>query len=306
MMDHGGGSLEALAKIVAETLGVPYDKVGMSPVDTRTTAYDVATHATRGVYVGGGTVYKVAMQVREKLLALAAGLLDGVQPAALDIRPDEALGQGVVYAESVPGLEITVGEVAAIARARSQCTIQAADSLRQVSGPPAYVAHFVEIEVDTETGVIRVIRAVAGSDAGTVINPDMAVGQLEGGLIQGFGFAFIEDARYDPETGQPLSRGILTDGKIPTFAELPTVDNMISFFADTYEPSGPFGAKGIGEAAINPVAAAFSNAAYNALGVRFTELPITPEKVLEALAAKQVQTAKEPVGAADEVLEPNR
>ena len=154
------------------------------------------------------------------------------------------------------------------------------------------------------TFLARLVRAVAGSDAGTVINPDMAVGQLEGGLIQGFGFAFIEDARYDPETGQPLSRGIITDGKIPTFAELPTIDNTISFFADTHEPSGPFGAKGIGEAAINPVAAAFSNATYNALGVRFTELPITPEKVLEALAGKQAQTARETLDVADEVLEP--
>ena len=300
MMDHGGGSLDALAKIAAEVLGVPYDKVGMSPVDTRTTAYDVATHATRGIYVGGGTVHKVAMQVREKLLDLAAQLLDGIQPAALDIRPDEALGQGIIYAESVPGLEITVGEVAAFARSQSMYTIQAADSLRQVNGPPAYVAHFVEIEVDTETGLIRPIRTVVGSDAGTVINPDMAVGQLEGGVIQGLGFAFYEDARFDPETGQPLSKGLITDGKIPTFGELPTVDNTVSFFADTYEPTGPFGAKGIGEAAINPVAAAFSNAVYNALGIRFTELPITPEKVLEALADRK-QAAH---AIADQIMEP--
>jgi len=304
MMDHGGGSLEAIAKIVAEALGVPFDKVGLSPVDTRTTAYDVATHATRGVYVGGGAAYKVAMQVREKLLNLAAQILGGVQPAALDIRPDEALGQGIVYAESVPGLEITVGEVAAFARAQSMYTLQAADSLRQVSGPPAYVAHFVEIEVDTETGSIRTLRTVAGSDAGTVINPDMAIGQLEGGLIQGLGFAFFEDARYDPETGQPLSRGMITDGKIPTFAEVPSVDNTVSFFANTHEPSGPFGAKGIGEAAINPVAAAFSNAVYNALGIRFTELPISPEVVLQALTSRQAQTPSETEEETDRVLEP--
>jgi len=301
LMDHGGGSLDALAKIAAETLGVPYDKVGLSPVDTRTTAYDVCTHATRGVYVGGGAVHKVALQVREKLLKLAAQLL-GAEPAALSIKPDEELGQGVIYAESVPGLSITVGEVASYARVNSMYTIQAADSLRQVNGPPAYVAHFVEIEVDTETGVIRPIRAVAGSDAGTVINPDMAVGQLEGGLIQGLGFAFYEDSRYDPDTGQPLSRGLITDGKIPTFGELPNVDNMVSFFAHTYEPTGPFGAKGIGEAAINPVAAAFANAVYNALGVRFTELPITPEMVLAALARKKV-TTDEP-SASEELLTP--
>ena len=96
---------------------------------------------------------------------------------------------------------------------------------------------------------------------------------------------------------------MITDGKIPTFSELPSVDNTISFFADTYEPSGPFGAKGIGEAAINPVAAAFSNAVYNALGVRFTELPITPERVLEALARKSVQTRRDSQDTAHRTVE---
>lgn len=282
LMDHGGGTLDALAKIVAETLGVPYEKVGVSPADTRGTAYDVCTHATRGVYAGGATVWKVASQVRERLLDLAGDLLE-IQPSALSIRPDEELGQGVIYCESVPEKSITVGEVAAYARANSMETIQAADSLRQVNCPPAYVAHFVEVEVDTETGIIRPVRTVLGSDAGTVVNPDMAVGQMEGGLVQGLGYAFFENGRIDPETGQPLSRGLITDGKIPTFTECPPVEDLVTFFAHTHEPSGPFGAKGIGEAAINPVAAAFANAVYNAIGVRFTELPITPERVLEAL-----------------------
>lgn len=282
LMDHGGGSLDALAKIVAEALGVPYNMVGMSPIDTRTTAYDVATHATRGVYVGGATVYKVAMQVRDKLLALAGRLL-GIEPAALSIKPDDALGQGIIYAESVPGRTITVGEVATYARSHSMYTIQSADSLRQVNAPPAYVAQFVEVEVDTETGFIRPLRMVAGSDAGTVVNPDMAAGQLEGGLVQGLGYAFHEDGSEDPQTGQPMSRGWITDGKIPTVDDIPLAQNVVTFFANTYEPTGPFGAKGIGEAALNPVAAAFANAVYNALGIRFKELPITPEKVLAAL-----------------------
>jgi len=292
LMDHGGGTLDALAKIVAETLGVPYDKVGMSPVDTRTTAYDVCTHATRGVYVGGATVHKVALQVRAKLLDLAGRLLE-IQPGALTIEPDEALGQGVIHAESVPGKSISVGDVAAYARAQSMETVQAADSLRQVNCPPAYVAHFVEVEVDTETGIIRPLRAVLGSDAGTVVNPDMAVGQMEGGLVQGLGYAFFEETRCDPESGQPISRGLITDGKIPTFAESLTAENVVTFFARTYEPSGPFGAKGIGEAAINPVAAAFVNAVANAIGVRFTELPITPEKVLAALEREAISCIPE-------------
>lgn len=290
LMDHGGGTLDAVAKIVAETLGVPIDKVGISPADTPRTAYDVATHATRGVYVGGGAAYRVALQLRERILESAAQLLN-IQPSALDIRCDEELGQGVVYCESVPGKSITLAELAAQARANSEGTFQAAESFRPVACPPAYVVQFVEVEVDTHTGRIRVVRAALGNDAGTVINPELAVGQMEGGLAQGIGYALFEDTRYDPDTGQPANRGLLTDGKIPTTSEPPLVGDIQAFFADTYEPTGPFGAKGIGEAAMNPVAAAISNAVYNAIGVRFTEIPIMPEAVLEALATLQATDA---------------
>jgi len=141
---------------------------------------------------------------------------------------------------------------------------------------------FVEVEVDTWTGVIRTVRAALGSDCGTVINPDLAAGQLEGGLHIGAGFALYEDNLWD-EQGRTLSRGYMVDAKIPGVCESPTVENLVTYFAHTYEPTGPLGAKGIGEAASNPVAAAYANAVYNAIGVRFYELPITPEKVLAAL-----------------------
>ncbi|RMF83713.1 MAG: xanthine dehydrogenase family protein molybdopterin-binding subunit [Nitrospinota bacterium] len=286
LMDQGGGTLDAIAKIVAETLGVPLSRVGIAPADTRSTAYDVATHATRGVYVGGGAAYRVALRVRDQLLRFAGQLLN-VQPDALTIRPDEETGQGIIYCESLPEKRITIGELAAYARARSQGTFQAAESFRPVVCPPAYVAHFVEVEVDTETGRIRPLRIVLGNDVGTVVNPDLAVGQMEGGFLQGLGYALLEDPRYDPETGQPLNRGIWTDGKIPTIDETPLTADSVTFFAQTHEPTGPFGAKGIGEAAMNPAAAAIVNAIYNAIGIRFTELPITPERVLEALQQRQ-------------------
>ncbi len=291
LMDHGGGTLDAIAKIVAEVLGVPLDKVGIASADTSGTAYDVASHATRGVYVGGGAAYKVALQVREKLLHFAAQLLE-VQPSTLDIRPDMERGQGVIYCEALPEKTITIGELASYARTKSLGTFQAAESFRPVVCPPAYVVQFVEVEIDTETGIIRPIRAALGNDVGTVVNPDLAAGQMEGGFVQGLGYALFEDSRYDPETGQPLSRGIFTDGKIPTTTETPLTENIATFLAETYEPTGPFGAKGIGEAAMNPVAAAIVNAVYNAIGVRFTELPITPEKVRQALRSKQTHDSK--------------
>jgi xanthine dehydrogenase molybdenum-binding subunit len=285
MMDHGGGTLDAIAKIVAEELGVPLSRVGLSPADTLTTVYDVVTHATRGVYAGGGAAQKAARRAKEIMLAYAARVL-GVEPESLVVEPDEALGQGVIYCPNVPDRRVTVGALAKLCQTNSWGTIAAVESLRQVNAPPAYVSYFVEVEVDTFTGQVRTLRAVIGSDCGTVVNPDLAVGQLEGGLSKGMGYALIEDNGWDATTGQLLSRGFWVDGKTPAITESPVLANIETYFAESYEPSGPFGAKGIGEAATNPCAAAYANALYNALGIRFRTLPITPERVLAALAER--------------------
>jgi xanthine dehydrogenase molybdenum-binding subunit len=144
------------------------------------------------------------------------------------------------------------------------------------------VTVFLEVEIDTWTGQLETKRAVMGSDCGTVINPKLAAGQLEGGLSMGAGYALYEDMRYDND-GHLLSGGYWIDAKTPSIDEAPEVEHLKVQFAETYEPTGPFGAKGIGEAATNPVAAAYANAIYNAIGVRFYELPITAEDILLAL-----------------------
>jgi len=285
LMDLGGGTLEGLAKIVAEELKVPLSIVGISPVDTRTTLYDVCTHATRGIYCGGGAVHKVTRQAKEKLLEMASRILKA-PPPALRMAVDEEAGQGVIYVDGIPEKRVTVGEVAKTAQINGWGTISAADSLRQVSCPPCFIAHFVEVEVNTETGVIHPVRAVVYADVGQVINPDLAEGQLYGGLYRGLGYALIEDTAYHAETGELLSKGYITDFKMLTSDDIPEMEKIELRFAETYEPTGPFGAKGIGEAALNPVAAAVANALYDAIGVRFTEIPITPEKVLQALKDK--------------------
>ncbi len=286
IMDHGGGTLDGIAKVVAEELGVPHDRVGISPADTLTTVYDVATHATRGIYSGGGAAHKAAKKVRAQLLEYAQRVL-GVEADALAIEPDEALGQGVIYCPAFPERRITVGDLAKLCQTNSWGTIAAVESLRQVNAPPAYVAYFVEVEVDAETGQVATKRAVIGMDCGTVVNPDLAVGQLEGGLSKGMGYALIEDNDWDTNTGHLLSKGFWVDGKTPAITESPLLADIETFFAETYEPSGPFGAKGVGEAATNPCAAAYANAIYNALGIRFREIPITPERILEALAVHE-------------------
>ena len=182
---------------------------------------------------------------------------------------------------------MTVGELARYLHLNSLGTISSSQSMRQVNCPPAYVSYFVEVEVDTDTGQIHTRRAALGSDCGTVVNPALASGQLIGGLSKGQGYALTEDNQWDPETGELVSKGFWVDGKTPSMSESPKVGDIDTHFAHTYEPTGPFGAKGLGEAAKNPAAAAFGNAVYNALGIRFYEIPITPEKVLAALAAEK-------------------
>ncbi len=291
LMDHGGGTLDALAKLVAEALCVPLEKVNLAPAETRSTVYDVCTHATRGVYVGGGAAVKAAKKVRQELLETAAYYLN-VRPEALTLRLDEELGQGVVYAPAIPDRRMTIGEIATRCWTESWKTIAAVESYRAVNCPPAYVTVFVEVEVDTWTGLVRTVRAAMGSDCGTVVNPDMAAGQLEGGLSKGAGFALYEDGRWDSQ-GQVLCKGYIIDAKTPGVGESPHLDNLQAYFAHTYEPSGPFGAKGVGEAATNPVAAAYANAIYNAIGVRFYELPITPEKILRRISESASQRISE-------------
>jgi len=285
LMDLGGGTLDALAKIVAEELKVPLDKVGISPVDTRTTVYDVCTHATRGIYCGGGALHKVTGQAKEKLLEFASRILQA-PPHSLKMELDEEAGQGIIYVDGVPGKRISVGEVAKTAQINDWGTIAAVDSHRQVNCPPTFNAQFIEVEVNIETGVIKPIRAVLCSDAGQVINPDLAEGQLCGGLYRGLGYGLLEDTQYDEETGELKNKGFLIDFKMLTAEDMPLFENIQTYFTNTREPTGPFGAKGIGEAALNPTAAALVNAVYDAIGIRFTEIPMTPEKVLSALKQK--------------------
>ncbi|NLW07052.1 MAG: molybdopterin-dependent oxidoreductase, partial [Clostridia bacterium] len=282
VVDHGGGTGEAAVKIAAEVLKVPYEKGELSPADTKTTGYDVCTHATRGVYCGCGAVYHVAQQVKAKLLEYAGRMLDE-NPDCLELSYDPQTNETIIHPKGFKQKQITMAEVAKRAQIYSWGTIAATDSLRQKNCPPCFVAHFIEVEVDTWTGIIRVPRAVLLSDSGTPVNPDMVAGQLVGSLSRGLGYAAYEETEYDMETGKLKCNGFITDNKVPTSCEMPLIENLHVYFAKTYEPSGPFGAKGIGEAALNSVASAFANAVYNAIGVRFYRTPITPERVLEAL-----------------------
>jgi len=126
-------------------------------------------------------------------------------------------------------------------------------------------------------------------DSGTVINPDLWEGQIIGAFSRGLGFSLLEETEYDLNSGKLRCNGMISDYKIPSTLDMPKIDNIIVKSAHTYEPTGPFGAKGIGEAALSSVGSAVANAIYNAIGIRFYELPITPEKVLKALKEREAK-----------------
>ena len=281
LMDHGGGTLDAAAKLVAEEFSVPFDKIGISPADTRSTGYDVCTHATRGVYCGAGAVLEVAREAKKVLLEYCSRLLNAPVDS-LKTKPTENGSGGIIYVEGMPEKQMTIAEVATAAMNYDWGTAIASKSIRKVNCPPAYTTYFVEVEVDMETGQIKIVKVVAGSDAGTVINPKLAEGQLQGGFYRGAGMALLEDTNYDEKTGELLNHGQLMDYKMLGSCDLPDPEEFITFFAHTQEPTGPMGAKGIGEAALNPVPAAVASAVQNAVGIWFTRLPITPEQVLTA------------------------
>jgi xanthine dehydrogenase molybdenum-binding subunit len=282
VMDLGGGTGEAAVKVVAEVLSLPYEKVDLSVVDTRTTGYDVNTHATRGVYCGCGAVQHVALQVRRKLLEYAGRILDE-DPEILALSYEPETNATIIHVKEYKQKQITIGEVAKLSQIYSWGTIAATDSYRQKNCPPCFVTHFLEVEVDTLTGIVRIPQAIMLADSGTPINPDMLEGQLVGSLSRGVGYASLENTGINEATGELKCGGFITDNKIQTFSDTPLLENMQVYFANTYEPTGPFGAKGIGEAALNSVASAYANAVHNAIGKRFYQLPITPEKILEAL-----------------------
>ena len=252
------------------------------------TGYDVCTHATRGVYCGGGAARNAALRLREKLFVMAGEMMDE-KPDDLEVVMDPEQHQGCVQVKGYPAKRMTINEIARNAWIWSRGTLVHSESYRQKNAPPCFTVHFVEVEVDMETGVITLPRVLIYGDCGTPINPDLVKGQLIGSFNRGFGYTVIEELPTDEKTGHLVNKGLFVDYKTPTAYEMPKIKDMQVELCKCYEPSGPFGAKGIGEAALASVASAVSNAVYNAIGIRFHDIPLTPEKVLAAIKEKEGQ-----------------
>ena len=269
--DVGGGADTVLSQIAAETLGVSLDKIVITSGDTDTTPFDVGAYASSTTIISGGAVKKAAEKVRAQVLAVAAKMLD--------TPPDKlTVGDNQVSTVCECRKSVTMADLAMHAMYKEKLQIMDGASHFNTDSPPPFCATFAEVEVDTETGHIRVVHLVTAVDPGTAINPMQAEGQVEGAVAQGLGYALTEELVLD-DAGRPLNPNFM-DYKIFTAKDMPKLTTIL---VQTDEPLGPYGAKSVSEVPINGPAPAIANAIFDAIGVRFRKLPIRPEDVLRAL-----------------------
>lgn len=286
-VETGQGSLTVLAQIVAEYLGISPDDVTVVSADTDSTPMDTGPIASRTTYITGNAIRLAAARVKDILFETAALLLN-VGTDQLEARDHK------IQVIGFPKKFLPIGEVAF----KSQVVFGRPPLGSASFNPPTvpmdpetgqgkpfntyvYATQIAEVEVDTDTGQVDVVRIVAAHDCGTPINPSLVEGQVQGGVSMGIGYTLTEEIIFDEGI---QSNPNLTDYVVPTSMDVPPIDVII---VNNYDPSGPFGAKGVGEPTSVPTAPAILNAIYDAVGVRLFSLPATPEKILNALKKNQ-------------------
>lgn len=273
--DSGQGILTALAQIAAEEFGVTADQVNITTlVDTDVTPFDYGNYGSRSTYVTGSAVKLAAADARQQLLEVASALMN----TQID---HLVLSDGKVKSRSDPSKSMRVSEIVATSQYESEHgrSFMGRATYSPSGNAPSFAAQFAEVEVDTWTGSVKVLRIVAAHDVGRAINPTSVEGQIEGALQIGLGFALTEDLQVDEESGITLNPNLM-DYKTLTSVDMPPVDVIM---VETDDPTAPFGAKGVGEQGLIPTAAAVRNAIYNATGLRLYQTPMTGYRVLEAL-----------------------
>jgi len=271
--DLGTGAHTVMAQIAAEELGIAVEDVRVITGDTDVMPFDNGAYASRTTFVGGGAVSRAANKIKKDLLRMAAVQLD-VETSELD------LANGSVFVKTDPSQFVPLKDLVQ----GHEGGIPPRTLIEQGSYEPgtdySFAAHFVEVEVDTETGKVEVKQVVAVHEIGKAINRIGVEGQIEGGIQQRIGHSLIEDLLLDPKTCRILNASFV-DYKMPLAMDMPPIKTII--LEENPSPEGPFGAKGVGEDPILPIGPAIANAVYDALGIRFRTLPITPEMVLKAL-----------------------
>lgn len=268
--DLGCGADTTLAQIAAETLGLKASDIVIVPADTDTCPYDLGTRASRMTYICGEAIRRAGVALARSIRA-AAGL-ELNTPA-----DDLCLEAGAIHCRDDVG--IALPDLAARLVSRGIELPAATESYRAQANPGSYAAHFAEVEVDRLTGRVKVTDYLAVHDIGRAINPMLVEGQIHGGIQIGIGYALYEDVAIDRATGRMRGDSFSRY----TLANAPEMPPIRVLLVEEGEPTGPFGAKAVGEIATIPVAAAVVNAVNNALGIELTELPLSPERVLAAI-----------------------
>ena len=272
-MDVGEGNSTAIPQMVAEELGVAYEEIRVLFGDSGVTPDAPITSGSTATFSTGQAALNATRELKSKILAAASDQL-GVSADDLQIV------DGVIGSKT-GGASMTLAEVAArTGQIRTEASLTPGSTDYIVN---SFGAHFAEVEVDTVTGNVNVIHYVAAHDSGNIINPQLAINQVEGGVSQMLGFALTEQMITDPGSGATLN-GSFLEHKGATIQEFPNIDVI---FADVYDPVGPFGMKALGEPPNIGVAPAIINAIYDAIGVRIHDLPATPDKILDALDRKE-------------------
>lgn len=286
----GQGSETVLAQIVADVLGLQVQDIAVLNSDTDVKPWDVGVHASRTTFIAGNAAHLAALEARTQIFETAAEMF-GVTPEELVARG------GKIEVKNDPQKSVSLGKVVRRRHFREGGQVVIGEGWYDpptklvdkntykgnISATYGFGSQMAEVEVDTETGIVRVLRLACANDVGRAINPMAVEGQIEGGAQMGLGYALTEEMIV--KNGQVLNPDFL-DYRLFTSADMPHIETYI---IETDDPAGPFGAKGVGEMGGTPTAAAIANAIYDAVGVRLTELPMTPERVLAALDKKREQ-----------------
>ncbi len=286
--DTGQGSDTAMAQIAAQELGVAYERIRIKAADTEITPFDTGSFASRVTFISGNATKNAARDAKMQILEVVA------QELKLDVADLDIMDEGVV---KVSDSSVIMSFDQAVSLCYSfnygrliigrgsynpkTTPIDFRTGEGNVSGSYGFEAQVAEVEVNKKTGVVKILKMYDVHDVGFPINPASVHGQIEGSIIMGIGYTLYEDLRF--MEGRVLNPSF-SKYRIPRSVGIPPIE---SIFVNTNDPQGPFGAKGMGEASLLPTAAAIANAIYDAIGVRITDLPITPEKILEALKKQE-------------------
>ena len=273
-----GGTRASIAMQAAEVLGIPAEDVHPSVGDTDSVGYTFLTGGSRTTYASGWAAYEAAQDIKSKMIDRASTIWE---VSAEDID----LVDGVFQHRSDPDLKLTFTELAGqLNGTGGPISSQVSVDPRRAGG--AFSTHVVDVEVDPDTGKVTILRYTAVQDAGKAIHPSYVEGQMQGGVVQGIGWALNEEYFFNQE-GEMANSSFL-DYRMPTSLDLPMIDTVI---VEVANPGHPYGVRGVGEVPIVPPMAAVANAVAHAIGTRMTDLPMSPDAILEALWKEHGQPA---------------